>query len=135
MDDELVLYCYKTRSIRTSDWLRILESIPLETEYYIYRRSYWGENAGRDSISPRKTSTMTLVCVVSGVREICYNEAEDNTDDMVSSLIGGVSQLALKTRVNLLLENNHVKIINKVKPSSCSNDAYQLDDTENEIKR
>ena len=138
MESGLVDYCYRTRAIKTRDWMRILENIVLETEYYVYRKSYWGENAGRSVVSPQKTSTMALVSVISGARAKVSEDETDgrNEEDEYTGLIKGISRLRLTAnkRVNLLIEDNHVAIINKVKPACWSNDSYVLDDTEDEIK-
>jgi hypothetical protein len=114
MEDNMLLYCYKNRSIKTFNWIQILENILLETEYHIYRKSYWGENGGSKKATTLKTNTMTLVYIITGIK--------DNNLHKVK-----------KTRVNLLLENNHLKIIDKINPSSWSNDKYLLDNTEDEI--
>lgn len=177
MEGGLVDDCYRTRAIKTTDWMRILRSIELECEYYVYRKSYWGENAGRTVVSPKKTSTMTLVSVISGARakvseddrksywgeksgralvsrkktstmmtlvsfisgaraKVLKDEIEvKNEEDECTGLIEGFSRLGLTIkRVNLLIEDNHVAIIDKVKPAYWSNDSYELDDTENVIK-
>ena len=112
MDFELLLNCYETRSINTVDWFTILDNIILDTEYHIYRKSYLGENAGCTKVSTIKTNTMTLIGVISGIKDA------DNTK---------------KTKVKLLLENNQLKIINKIIPASWSNNKYLLNNTENTI--
>ena len=105
MESGLVDYCYRTRAIKTIDWMRILDNIVLETEYYVYRKSYWGENAGRSVVSPQKTSTMALVRVISGARAKVSEDETDgrNEEDECTGLIKGISRLRLTAnkRVNL----------------------------------
>eukprot|EP01036_Dinobryon_divergens_P025218 gene25218-33744_t len=135
MESDLVDYCYRTRAIKTMDWMRILKNIVLETEYYVYRKSYWGENAGIAVVSPHKTSTMVRVCQISGARaKVSEDDIDEKNEE--DGLIKGISRLRLTAnmRVNLLIENNHVAIIDKVNPAYWSNDSYVLDDTEDEIK-
>lgn len=138
MESDLVVYCYRTRAIKTMDWMRILKNIVLETEYYVYRKSYWGESAGIAVVSAHKTSTMVRVCVISGARAKVSEDDidENNEEDEYTGLIKGVSRLKVTAnmRVNLLIEDNHVAIIDKVNPASWSNDSYVLGDTEDEIK-
>lgn len=114
MEPDTLLFCYKTRSIKTLDWIRILKNISLETEYHIYRKSYWGENGGSIKVSTFKTPSMVLVCVISGVK---YNNPYN----------------VKKIRLNLLLENNRITIIEKINPAFWKNDKYQLDSTEDLI--
>ena len=132
MEPDLVDYCYRKRAIKTLDWIRLLKNIELETEYHVYRKSYWGENAGREVISPYKTATMTLVCMISGVRA----EEETNKEDEYIGLIKEFSyfryfcfgfsriRVTANRRLNLLIADNHVAIINKVKPAIWSNRSY-----------
>jgi hypothetical protein len=114
MDSDMIMYFYKMRSIKTMDWFKILDNILLESEYYIYRKSYWCENAGRTEVSKFKSSTITLIRIILG-------EKNDNTPKIK------------KMRINLLIEDNYVKIINKIKPASWTNHKYLLDSTEDEI--
>jgi hypothetical protein len=128
MDPNLVDYCYQTQSIKTVDWMRILENIILESEYYVYRRSYWGENAGNMVISSLKTVTMVLVRVISGDNEEEQVISGDNEEETIS-LISPIR--SIKKRVNLLIENNNISIINKIIPAYFVNNSYLLNSTEN----
>lgn len=107
---DLLKQCCQTRTIKTYDWIDVLEHLPLETEYHLYRKAYWGENAGKQAVSPVKTDTMALVCIITGV----YQQQDHHP-----------------IRLSLLLENNQVSILRNVVPASWSNDRYVLDSTEN----
>ena len=119
----ILVNCYRTRTIKTKDWIHILENIKLETDYYVYRLSYWGENCGKNEgrNSRWKSRTMVLVRIILGER------SEQNAECC------GFQRKERKQRINLLIKDNHIDIIDKVIPSIWSNNLYELDNTEDEI--
>ena len=114
LDSTLVDHCYKTRSIKTTDWvriLRILESCGLENDYYIYRRAYWGECAGRTKNDPSyKVASVVLMRIVFAA-----------------------AATTPKKRVNVLIENNRVSRIQHFSQCPWSNRNYILDETEADL--
>lgn len=111
MSSNVALNCLESGSIKTLDWVRILSNIELETEYYVYRLAYWNECGGSSKITSFKSNNMALVCIISGLK----NEMSD----------------LKKPRLLLLIKNNKIQIVDKIKPSYWSNSYYELDETEN----
>lgn len=128
---DLINHCYRTRSILTEDWFKILMSIPLEYDYYIYRRSYWGENSGSMNVSSSKTDLFVLHTIIKGStpsEKIDNREGDSEIDHLIKK---SPSQ---KTRKNLLIEENRVRTISEnIRSPSWCNDRYVLDETETVI--
>lgn len=136
MDQLLVDYCYQRRAIRTYDWMRILQSIALEYKYYIYRRSYWGENSGCSIASTSKTSSCAFVTIIDGVPiNDLDTEPADGDDDNESTCLVKRPAKTIKARKYLLIEDNHIKTmdVRLFRYVGWTNERYVLDHTEDVI--
>lgn len=120
MNIDTIKYCLENRQIYYSDWINILSSIELDNKYYIYRKSYLGENDGILTINPKKTNLLSL---------FRFFECKKNKEGGFLSFFSKENYI-----INLLIENNKVSLIDNFKISYWTNFSYTPDDSENIIR-
>ena len=112
---------YQRKAILLGRWVQIMQSLKLKNSYVVYRRAYWGENAGRREINGRLTNYLVPVWYFDRYEP-------DKVDSLVDMLTRMFHQLTFKeTVIRILLDDNHMEIFeSRFKTSSWENKACIL---------
>lgn len=142
-DPALVRDCYLRKSIRTRVWIDILNRLPLELDYYIYRRAYWGEGSGNTRPSPHKTDRCVLYSAMGNRTEgAVHSKSRErrlgtgltvaSAEDDGHSLLCHQKQQPMEKHI--VVEDNHVRTLSeRTWPPAWVNERYALDHTEDII--
>lgn len=119
--NEVLIDMYQRRAIKLDSWISIMKNMKLYNHYRVYRRSYFGENSGRKTISTTLTNYLLPLWFMDRNQTIYENKNENYYFASIIKLFSGLT--ISDNIVRLIIENNHIEIadMNIYKISSYAN--------------